>query len=591
MRSFFVWKNYFILSLIFFLFSLNGCSKVSKDPYFQNSVSLKQNLAEDVFLEDTYLLVSLNRLKTAQNEKLDKVMANFSSFESVKKYFINLLNNQILSLKLDFEKDIKPFMGENSRVNIALAGKKQDEVQNILYSVLSLYVSDEKAYNNFEEKIKNSGLLKEEKYKGEKILVEEKKGDSSLYVWKYKDILFIGNGYDRLIEMIDNNSEGKKVLSGDENFQNAVKDVKNEYLGFVYFDLNEFSKYQGVISKDNEEQKAIAYSLALSAKNNGITFDSTKINEYLKYDSANIDNINIFKNYPGRDMIFYYEGKDLQQKLKVFVESMGQLNKNLAQNYESVKNIFKQLTTRDFETDFLGWMNKDFAFAIQNNGNKVIPGITFVIDGNANKEMAKEFIKRVDAQIDDYIAKLAKESEDLAKAISKESVKIGKSTLTQVQVDLNNLKQKNLRESFPNIPLPLFSENGVFYYGIDEENNVILSTYQRFAKDYKTDVLAEDDDFQKFIKSVSDSFEKEIMYVNTENFLKYAQTYVDFQQKIGVSDNSSMILDLYLSLIKSELKNAKGLIFGNKLENGRVLGNGFMEIEKEVVPVKEEKPF
>lgn len=571
-------------TLVFLLFLglfFTSCSFFREPTVFEKAVQSKSGaIAEALLPQDVLFSVSVNYLSSGQKGLYEALLGKFSKYEFVQNVFKDFINRELEPFGILVDPDLKNIIGENSRFVFTVAGSSQNESDKRLFYYLNVYLSRPENFGPFYDKLKKSGLFVEENYGGALILTESSKSDTSLYLFRIKDLLLIGNGFERAKNMID--MDRSQSLIARKYFERITAKLTEPHIAFIYIDYGNLAKYLKFSSGKNDldEKKYLsfndfeAYGISIQSQNQGFKLRSSGI---LK-SGVSIENQNryLYRDFPGRDILVLIEGFNLQSLLKGFFNLLSAQSSEFEAIYSFLRKSFKEVTARDFENDFLSWMNKGYLLSLQNNGNKIIPGLSLLIDASSNPEQAKEFFKRLDAQIEEYIQSIKKKYEPAAEAIVKEKILIDGANFSMVEVDFNKLKLKDMGTGFMAIPLSLFSENAILYYGMTLDNRFVISTYQKFQGDYKIETTASNDNFQNLQNYLSDA-KNSLTYVDFGEISRYLETITNFYDKLGYNSTATK-LRIGLNFIKDDLKAIKGIIWANKIVDNYLVGEGMVRI-------------
>ena len=183
----------------------------------------------------------------------------------------------------------------------------------------------------------------------------------------------------------------------------------------------------------------------------------------------------LYKRLPAQALIFFSEshhlGSIIWGELEV-LKSMAGFSK------EGMLSSINGLTGFDYYADLLPFLSGPFAMTIHDSGT-IMPGITLVIDASASTEKAGEVIKKLDAQVQNWVALgnmalKAKEGQLILEAEKFKTIKQGglvKIFASRISDEVN--------------PAPLFKLMTIpleVSYGITEDHLLFFSTLPSIEK-------------------------------------------------------------------------------------------------------------
>lgn len=564
----------FRVAVLSFLIVVSGCSLLNKPSAFEAAIQSSEGMsAEEILPEDVFMMLSLNKLDRAEAQQFDEILQRFSRFEPAKNLFYDFLNRELEPFSLDYEQDVRPALGENSRLVLAVSQDKTKETGSSFFYHFIAYLKTPNDGKVIFEKLKKSALFVEEIYDDMSILIEPAKGDNSLYVFIYKDLMVAGNGYERAKFFVDTARNSKRVLLKKRNFEKITKELAEPHTVLAYLDMSAFDSAD---TDENSDGQVRAVAALINADSRGLAVQTLALHPA---GAAEITPERyLYKALPGDDLIVYFEGYNLKDLFLKIAQFGAERNKSFEALYSFGKNSFKQVTSRDFEKDFLGLMDKGFALAFQNNGSKIVPGISLVTDSSSNPELAREFVSRLDAQIDEYLLKLQKKAPEVVSAITKERVAVSEGAVNSLKLDFNKLRLNDVGRGFSLIPLAFFSETVIFYYGLLPDNRLVFSTYQRFPKDYGSETLEANEGFQE-LEGVIFDYKLGLGYANMKELTRYLDAYANFYGKINAA-NQALKMKLVLNFLKDDLKAISGVIAAMRREGLFTVGQGLIKVEE-----------
>jgi hypothetical protein len=549
--------------------------------YFQN-LSNKEKIRFSKTLEELKKMIKIkkiNNFKSSIVNKIDRLKNLLEDLENFSNIFenVNLLNNLILAIKKDFDKNISKFLNLNFDIEKIDINSLENYILSLTYDFNSFYLD----FNNFFYEINNwFNNLKNNNIKSSNL--------QELEILKFFNILLLNfskYSFDNLLKILNTISEKiykqdidnyfKKIIetedqvNKDKKRNTQVKDseLKNETtlkqsnFDKIYQKINNdfiyLSKILGIFQKLENLKSSRIFSFDIFSFNKVFTSEINNNILQLKTDIANLENeitnlennlINKFKN---KGITNLFEIKDLLYTL---------LQKLKNKEYNNLKDL-------EF---YLG-------FIINNDINLQIIYDNLNVNYLKLKKQLNYFYYKIELNsIENNLAKIISDLSNLESYRYNEILNKIKNFLNEV----SNLK--NYQKIDENI-----------YQDIKYRYHLILDEIEKIKQKKKQ----EDEIFEKIIKEIENQGYK--FLITTEYGVVYLDTPLGFEYKIMlkfyegklnmkfikiINDNyivNNSERDRDIEIVKDWCKNYDKIIDLLK-EN-----NIFIEHEKLIEPTKE----
>ena len=504
---------------ILLVFSLSACQQ--SVPAGQRFSSEKAVNIEAFMPVDTFLLAKIGTRDQDQLDVLktlngyfpnDPMGAFVTEFNQGFKESANLDK-----MNLDYEKDILPILNNKSQFffsmspgkDVSLASKDTTSASPKVNFNIAMTVADEGKFDALLDKQTANNLLKKEDYNGQTIYSEINKTDTSAYLSRYMDTVFMSTNQDLLKAGLDNVKANKDLLADNKVFQRGMSSYKPN-MAIVYANLGEVIKLLGASEGKNSEEMAKALSgmdienieseiLMMTAENNGIriaskVFAKSGVDISKTKSAANMQAY-LFKKIPAVAPIFYLEGSGLKISYEKMILAFGS-DPEFTSGMTLMKDFLKTKGL-DWEKDVLSFMDKGIAIVFEDTGTP-IPGIGIYLDANSNLDGATKVALAINNGFDDLMAQALKESSDISMVLSKEEVKPGK--LWKFKVNLDTV----LTAAPSEIAKKLTGQKVELYYGLLDDGVMAITLKPDLEKIYAKDQMMEKNpEFSQAMKLVN----------------------------------------------------------------------------------------
>jgi len=563
------------------MFIFSGCfSPTNID--ITNKQQSRQGLAIENYLpKDTLAMITFSTQDKNQREALENIISYFPKNDAS-----NLLETltaeitpKLKQANINWKEDLAPIFNDNFKVIVGISKNPNKQTFNTYIAFTLANVEKTSALlDKIMTKDNGESLIKKEVF-GAKIIDDD---DRRIYSAIYKDTLLITNSAKKRDEAVKRIAKKQASILSNEEFKELYKKLPKSHIGMGFVNIKSlFSKLENNEKIQNSAilNAILGEGFALVAEENGLRMDiSVAFDQKSKdFNLANYkyEKPYMYRDIPGEKLIMYSESSGLKNIIELQLKAL-ENDKTAKENFEQFKDTIKQSVGLDFDNDILSWMDKGFAFVVQQNKN-FIPAISAYIDASSKPRAAKKVLKLIDAgmqQAVESILKNAPKELDVTKIIKKDSVKLGNSNINRVSFDITTLSDETLLEA--GLPSGIFIEPLEIYYGLTDKNYFLFSTYTGLDKDYtKTASVAKNPkikEAQKYIKG----YDYQISYISIDELTGYMDNFFGFLQLV----NGPISKDVSASFekVKKYIAPIQYVIAGNK-KNNKSIAEGTMFVK------------
>lgn len=534
---------------------------------------------ETVFSEDSSFVVVVGASDKKQIENFKELQSLFpktGTWPVVKVAIVQFLNAQGIS----YDEDVKPIIDGQWRFGLAVT--IQGEIKSLEafdsqnfdgYVALESDMPEnvERILTKYLEKNKPTAKIREKG--GVKYWTD----GGNMELVRYGNIFFFGKNPKSTPAAI------ARLESGKGGFE--VEDLEVANLGYAYVNMDRVKEAVEEIYDEfgmpqvNDYLGLMEDSLGYwAAEKDGFRLKSFS---NLSADTESLKLLGFDPNYKanladkvnGKGVFLYIE----DSKFALVVESAA---KSISEEaYEEFLEKLAALGGTDVET-IKSIFDSPFAVTVSDLG-QLIPGIVVYLQLDESKtEDAKKLIIALDAYLDRVIVEFDKilVGQKLPSGVLKKDVSaINGAAFHKVFVDFSTYPEAQFDYISNLVGFDVSKSKLELYYGVSADNLFVLALYPNFENAYGQDVLAENDNFEESLKSVSGIGSK----LNYVNFGLFADTLLRFA-KIGVAsvEGGQAKIDSYERTFKPFLQTMKFLISTSYFEDEVLWSDAFLKIEK-----------
>lgn len=547
-----------LLAAIFSIF-LTGCT--SKLELHDSEKSQQGVELENYLPTDTVLSFSINMNDEGQKNDFNTLIANFPQENSTK--FIEGLFEE---LEMETE-DLFPMFGDSARAIIAMSinSENQDDDPNIY---LAATIEDQTKLETLLETWEKSEQFNEVIYDND---------DEDFYIAIYKDTVLLTNKKQLRLESLRRMKNNEESLLSNEMFKKAYEKMQKPYIASFYINYENYFEFITTLEETEvypvklKENFDLAILMAIYAENDG--FKLISLPAYSGEFNIEYHEPYLYNGIPGDNVIVYMESYGLKQAFEEVFEKMYEFDEDTSKELRKAELLIKKTVDLDLREDILSFMDKGFAFVLQQN-NTMIPAISIYVDASSNPESAQKVIDLLDAAMqqayDGMIAE-ASSNVDINRLLTKDVVEIGKSEIHKMSFDFSTMTEEELLAA--GLPSGLFTEPIEIYYGLTVNNYLLISTYTGLDVDFgevktigdNTEIIAAREMFKDYPYNLS--------YVSVDKAFEYVDVLFESMEKVqGPMDDKTR--EAY-ELVKSFLAPIKYMIGVDKVDESL----GFVKID------------
>lgn len=227
----------------------------------------------------------------------------------------------------------------------------------------------------------------------------------------------------------------------------------------------------------------------------------------------------LYKYFPSKDPIFYVEGSNLKAGIEAQAILLG--GDGSTEDLEELGKTFEDMTTLNFEKDFMPLLEKEYAFLIQND-TRLFPAFTLLLNTSAHVGTAQTLTDKIIAILGAIL-----DDENISYNASTTAVK-GK-TWTTFTFDLKTLTGD------PEIAtLPKNLRTLSLTFGVTPDGYLLISSYSKIAEEYDQG-LDNNSTFMSAFENLNLS-SSNLLYLSIKNIAKYAEDLLKTMEEATTED-------------------------------------------------------
>jgi len=460
--------------------------------------------------------------------------------------FAQQLDAQYGAEEITYEDDILPALGEQFRV---VFGSRPATEDVDAFTVVTL--EDPDKMEDVFEVLASQELVESKKLSSNSAFVNE---ENDFYAAIHKDLLFVANRPEGLVEMLDLKEEAS--LWESDTFQDIMQDVGSNYVffgglfpelmgddldlpaGFGVSEIPDVITQQSIVVRAEETGfRFDAYMVADkdAAKDSDISFDIVPKSEPYLHGVV-----------PAEGLMAYLESYGLEQTF-VQAENLGDSGGGVDQIDALIQNYFSM----DFQEEILSFMDQGFVFSLHQNGNGVVPGLTIMFDVSSDPSNAAVFLAKLDGQLSGMQVLL---DQSLPGAITRTDADVMGDELTKIEIDLTTIPS----EEHGPLPTVVTESEIQLVYGIVDETYMIISTASVWEEEGLESI--EESDLYLTLQEELGDIDQGLLLVSPEGVADFLVSVTSLRDQLGLANGAEMdnMIDL--------LGGFEGLIAASKTE-------------------------
>ncbi len=464
-------------------------------------------------------------------------------------------NSQFSEVGLDYEKDLKPALGEQFRW---VYGARPKEEGAEVFSVTTL--EDAGKLETVFDTLTDAGSFEKKVLSGMDVYMN---ADDHFYATIHDDLLLVSDTPENLVSMTEVAS--KDSLWEVEAYQDGMKEIGQNFVfyGFLFPELyNDSVDLSGGLSIANIPSAIERQSIVVRAADDGFSFDVNMLANKEKAKEAGLSfdvvpkaDPYLYKEMPMEGLMAYFESYGLQQTL----DQASKLGDDTS-SMDTIREAFRNYFGMDFDDDFMSWFDKGYVLALSQNEEGLFPGITIYVDDSSDEEHAKELMDKVDGQLSGLMSIF---EEALPGAVTKDTVTIQGEEFSKVTLDLTELPRSE------NSPLPsvVTGSSMQLIYGV-LDGRVLITTATSWEQD-DPETIADSVLYSK-LKGKLDSADQGLILLDAGQLADFATELRSLREQLGL-DVSDSALDL-----EDFLKGFSGAIAQSHTEAYSSMFSGYL---------------
>jgi len=489
-----------LVAVLLFVFA--GCG-----PSFEKlNQSDNGNLIEKLLPKDAWFVLSVTTKDVGQRAEFEDFVNEFSSTED----FFAKVQEGFSGIGVDYENDIKPIIGQDGfRMVMAYAGTD---------NFVAMTVADSAKAQEWLDLTVERGEASLLALADFDVYVSQTEGGES-YTALLDDILVVANSSTALM-----NAEGRlsawdsESLLDNEDYMKGVSEIKSPYLGYVYVDVAGYQQVSGgslgLLSFGNAllNNEVIGFSfddgaVLLSGYGAG---DKDAISEYgISIADISGEDVYLTSYIPSEEVAFYEEAGGFANMVDLFAMKSG----DAEGFYETLDTNVTKYLGMDLKEDLLTFLDKGYAIAIH-RGEGSLPYFSLVVDASSNPDGADDLVDRIDAQISSLVNLVMYDQSGTFSSLTKNTAEVMGGDFNVVSLDTTTLGQMMTAYSGSGTSATS-SLNGTMslFYGVTEDDILIISTYPDWEVFEEDDALSENDTFVSAMKNIK-GYDNTIFYLD-----------------------------------------------------------------------------
>lgn len=556
--------------LILFTFFLSACQFGG-----QSSLPNQEASTGEAFLpQETIILFKFTTEDLAQHNKWSHLKTEV--LNNSQEDFVESINTGLDFYNIDYEKDLKPIVGDQSESLLGISGSLELLVPEI-YFVQK--IKDINAYNSLV-----TTLLEAKHLIANEIGYKIKTSNQiDLFFAEKNGFLLLSNQKENLDKMLNQAIDQSLIYSN--NYRDVRENLPSNFLGLLYVNiekiaseielkLNPIQSGSG-ISATQSSNSFINYiknaGVSLEAETNGFKFFSYSEKNFEKLKTLELKNVDYVNNapyldkyLPGQNIYFYLEQFNLASLIEGFEKKLEYNNQNAYSRYQTQKKLFKETIGLDFDQDILTWLDQGAAISLQSS-ESFLPHLTIAVDVGSNKEGATKLLQTLDG----FLGILMLSLQEYSEVIDKTDIEIGGSSFYHLRILKENLPLEVLERA--DLVVSLLSNLNVFY-GITEDNLLIITTYPQLEEEYNKVVVAEDLTYKSLQKEI-DPNGQTYFFIKPDDMM---QDFVEFIDALGAMRPLSSQEQISLEILEKSLSAFDGSVLSKSNHKNSQKAEGYI---------------
>jgi hypothetical protein len=460
--------------------------------------------------------------------------------------FAAQLDGQYGTEGITYEDDILPALGDRFRV---VFGSRPATEDVDAFTVVTL--ADPDKMKDVLDVLVDQELIEFKKLSSNDAYVNE---ENDFYAAIHEDLLFVANRPEGIVEMLDLKEEDS--LWESDTFQDIMQNVGSEYVFFgglfpeLMGDTLDLPAGFGV---SDIPDVIIQQSIVVSAEEDGLRFDAYMLADKdaakdadISFDIVPKEEPYLIEEIPVDGLMAYLESYGLEQTFTQ-ADALGDSAAGLEQVNLLVQNYFGM----DFEEEILSFMDQGFVFALHQNGEGVIPGLTIMFDVSSDPENADSFVTKLDGQISGLQIIF---EQSLPGAIARSNVEVMGESIQMIELDLSAIPQE---EGHGPLPASVTSSEIQLMYGVVEDR-LIISTASVW-NDADGEKIA-DSDIYLSLKDELGDVNQGLALIDPKGISEFLDNVTALREQLGLANSDE------IDSIVEILSGFKGLIAASKTE-------------------------
>ena len=454
-------------------------------------------LIEKLLPKDVWFVLSVTTKNAGQRAEFENFINNFSSTDD----FFAKVQEGFAGIGVNYDEDIKPIIGEDGfRMVMAYAGTD---------NFVAMTVADEVKAREWLDSTVERGEASELALSDFDVYVSQNDNGES-YTALLDDVLVVASSSTVLM-----NAEGQlavedsESLFDNEEYMNGVSQIESPYLGYVYVDVAGYGEIGGdslgIFSLGNIllKSEVIGFSFedgALLLSGYGVG-DKEAIAEYgISISDISGEEVYLTKYVPAEGIAFYEEAGGFAKIVELFALKSG----DAEGFYATLDSYATKYLGMDVREDVLSFLDKGYAIAVH-KGADSLPYFSIIADASSNHDGADDFVDRIDAQISSLVALFEYDESGAFSSLIKTEAEVMGGDFNVVSMDMAALGQV----------MPTYSLTGMIslFYGVTEDDVLIISTYPDWEVFSEESSLLEDETFSDAIKAIK-GYDNTIFYLD-----------------------------------------------------------------------------
>lgn len=561
------------LGFIVLIGIFSGCSLFKKE--------VKDFKPESFLSAKSVFVYSLDRTDPAQVANLTSLKEKFPYLQDISSFFESKYKEKGMSDVVPF-KDLSDALSGISRMAIAIEPSKDEEGKDAFSFIVAIKHSDLIGF----ESILDKGLLDQNQFLIEndgdvKYWVNDK---DNAYFAKIDDNFLIGQSKNQLKNAIKiaENGDG---FSEESFVKKDLAELGLPNIGYIFVDQIGFAKFGNstsgsgasnvfsVVSSFNPtEQEIVSFFADAEGVRSAAKMYLSDEGKKKTYS----DQLSLIKKVPTGKPMLYIEAYPLYD---LFANLQSAAEKD-----SSKTDIFVQMASGvgvDKES-FVKFLNSPFTISISDNGN-VVPNIMIYVNVlDVDPEIATKIGKSLSGYAQDFVDQFTANLE-IEGSIKKDVVLMDGRAVDKFYIDWASVPQKKMNEFDAAYKAFLGPKNELkdakfeLYSGVTGDGVLALGFYPDFDKEYKKNLLTDDQTFSEAQKKTGDYYGAGLIYLSLKNIGDFAGNIL-----VSIKGSRALSPDIYVMADKiiNFLSTVKYLILSDKKDGDFIYGSLYMGLEK-----------